>query len=367
MADKEFNLEKYLSDSVDKIIKEILKISLKNLAVSFFMARYALAAKRAGKLRREAVERGEHIPPFLIASITDKCNLYCQGCYARLNYAWGETEKENQLTDREWLDVFEQAENLGVGFILLAGGEPLLRLEVIKSAGKVRNILFPIFTNGTLLNDAYIRIFAKYRNLIPVLSIEGNEEYTDRRRGDGIYENLIAVMAEMHKHKIIYGASVTVTKENLEEITSINFLDKLYSRGCKAVFYVEYVPVSADTKSLEPEDAERAFLQEKLLGLRTDYGDMLFISFPGDEKESGGCLAAGRGFFHINSQGGAEPCPFSPYSDTNIKDMALREAINSPLFRKLRDKEILLDQHTGGCVLFEREETVRTLLNKEDG
>jgi len=93
---------------------------------------------------------------------------------------------------------------------------------------------------------------------------------------------------------------------------------------------------------------------------------MLFISFPGDEKTSGGCLAAGRGFFHINSIGGAEPCPFSPYSDTNLKNTSLREAINSPFFKRLRDNDVLMEEHIGGCILFEKEETVQSFLKDFD-
>lgn len=52
----------------------------------------------------------------------------------------------------------------------------------------------------------------------------------------------------------------------------------------------------------------------------------------GDEKSYGGCVAAGRGFFHINSHGGAEPCLFSPYSDINVRDTSLWEALKSKLF-----------------------------------
>ena len=89
---------------------------------------------------------------------------------------------------------------------------------------------------------------------------------------------------------------------------------------------------------------------------------MVFISFPGDEKSSGGCLAAGRGFFHINSHGGAEPCPFSPYSDVNIRDRSLRDAMNSPLFTALRSGDLLADDHKGGCVLFDKREQVQALL-----
>ena len=89
---------------------------------------------------------------------------------------------------------------------------------------------------------------------------------------------------------------------------------------------------------------------------------MVFISFPGDEKATGGCLAAGRGFFHINSHGGAEPCPFSPYSDINVKNTSLRQALRSPLFTALREQHVLTEEHSGGCVLFEKKDTVEALL-----
>ncbi len=92
---------------------------------------------------------------------------------------------------------------------------------------------------------------------------------------------------------------------------------------------------------------------------------MLFISFPGDEKSSGGCLAAGRGFFHINPQGGAEPCPFSPYSDINVRDTSVREALQSKLFTSLRSSDTLMEEHPGGCVLFERRDQVEDLLDEE--
>ena len=96
--------------------------------------------------------------------------------------------------------------------------------------------------------------------------------------------------------------------------------------------------------------------------LRADYDDMVLLSFPGDELAMGGCMAAGREFFHINSHGGAEPCPFSPYSDVNVKNGSLREAMHSPLFTALRSGDILLDDHEGGCVLYEKRAQVEALL-----
>ena len=98
--------------------------------------------------------------------------------------------------------------------------------------------------------------------------------------------------------------------------------------------------------------------------LRGQYDEAVLLSFPGDELAMGGCMAAGREFFHINSHGGAEPCPFSPYSDVNIKDTSLREAIASPLFRALREQGLLSGEHVGGCVLYEKREQVEALAEK---
>jgi MoaA/NifB/PqqE/SkfB family radical SAM enzyme len=120
--------------------------------------------------------------------------------------------------------------------------------------------------------------------------------------------------------------------------------------------------MTEDTKTMAPGDPEREFLKEALEKLRTGLKDMLFISFPGDEKAYGGCLAAGRGFFHINPQGGAEPCPFSPFSDTNLCNVSMREALQSPLFRKLGEQKLMTREHSGGCVLFEQRDQVQAIL-----
>ncbi|WP_295080971.1 radical SAM protein [Ruminococcus sp.] len=361
---EKFDLQEYLTEGVEGIVSEAIKATFKNPKESAFMLKFAAASRTASKKRRKAEEKGEHIPPFFIASITSKCNLHCAGCYSRCNHATVDSELVKQLTDEEWQAVFNEAEELGISFILLAGGEPMLRRGVIEAAGKKQNILFPIFTNGTYLDEKYLELFDKCRNMIPVMSIEGSRELTDERRGEGIYDRLIANMDEIKKRGLIFGASVTVTTRNYREVTSQAFLDSLAEKGCKVVIFVEYVPVTEESRELAPTDTEREYLQSEIIRLRETRPEMVYISFPGDEKSSGGCVAAGRGFFHINSHGGAEPCPFSPYSDINIKNSSLKEAINSPLFRKLRDEGYLLEDHSGGCVLYEKRELVRQMINE---
>jgi MoaA/NifB/PqqE/SkfB family radical SAM enzyme len=358
-----FNLQEHIAKGVEKMVSGTLKATMKDPRESAFMLKFAAASRKATKIRQKLSEEGEHIPSFLIASITSSCNLHCAGCYSRFNNATVDSKPVRQLSTEEWLKIFREAEELGISFIMLAGGEPMLRWELIEKAGSMPDILFPIFTNGTYLNESYLKLFDKCRNLIPVMSIEGGKENTDARRGAGIYEKLIANMEAFHERNLLFGASVTLTTENIREVTSPEFIGTLADRGCKLVIFVEFVPVTEDARHLAPGDAEREYMNKAMDELRKVYPEMILLAFPGDERADGGCMAAGRGFFHINSHGGAEPCPFSPYSDINVRDTSLREALHSRLFHALCEGDFLDDDHVGGCVLYEKRQQVEAMLN----
>lgn len=359
----EINIQEYLSNGVESILKDAVRATFKNPKESIFLVKFSKYCRKATKIRQKYDEEGHNIPVFLIASITSSCNLHCTGCYSRANESCSDDVVQNQLSGEDWADIFNQAREIGISFIVLAGGEPLLREDVIKKASKFPEILFPIFTNGTIINEDYLDLFDKHRNLVPILSIEGDESVTDSRRGDGVYGQLMNSMDLMRKRNLVFGASLTFTKNNLDSLISDEYIESLHELGCKVVFFIEYVPVDGSTVNLAPGDGEREILLNKIDYLRETYSDMLFLSFPGDEKTSGGCLAAGRGFFHINSHGGAEPCPASPYSDINVKDASLLEVLDSKLFKSLRDGGLLLDDHEGGCVLFEHKDDVERLLD----
>ena len=340
-----FDLQKHIEQGVEKIVSDTIKATLKNPKESAFMVRFAAASRRASKTRMKLEQEGLHVPGFLIASSTSSCNLHCAGCYSRCNNATVDAAPVEQLSRDEWLRVFREAEELGVSFIMLAGGEPMIRRDVIEAAGGMQNIIFPVFTNGTFIDERYFRLLDECRNLVPVLSIEGGREITDARR-----------------EGLIFGASITVTTENVQEVTSEAFVRGLAEQGCKLVIYVEFVPVTEEAAYLAPGEKERAYMAEAVDTLRSKYDDMVLLSFPGDELAMGGCMAAGREFFHINSHGGAEPCPFSPYSDINVKTTSLRDAMNSKLFDALREKHVLEEAHVGGCVLFTQRAQVEQIM-----
>ena len=358
----EFDLEQYLNQSIENLIMSVAKSALKNPKESVFLSKFALASARAKKLRAGMAQQGEHIPAFLIASITSECNLHCVGCYARANHSCEDKKPDVQLGKMDWDRIFNEAAKLGVCFILLAGGEPLMRRDIIEQAAKYSNIIFPVFTNGTMIDVQYLELFDAGRNLVPILSIEGGSQITDTRRGAGVYRTLMDTAENLQQRGVLFGASITVTRQNIQEVTNEAFLTELSQKGFKAAIFVEYVPVDENAGDLTLTETERTYLAEKIDDYRSRCSEMVLISFPGDEGSSGGCLAAGRGFFHINARGGAEPCPFSPYSDTSLREVSLRDALKSPLFLKLKSRDILLRSHEGGCVLHEQEETVKQLL-----
>ena len=88
-------------------------------------------------------------------------------------------------------------------------------------------------------------------------------------------------MDELHRRGLIFGASVTVTTQNIREVSSDAFLKKLSDRGCKAVIFVEYVPVTEESKELAPGSDEREYLRGEIHRLREEHPEMVTISLPG--------------------------------------------------------------------------------------
>lgn len=360
-----FDLITYMNRGVQGIVENALKSTLKSPREAAFLVKYLSASKKAEQRRTKQENLGNHIPPFLIASIASQCNLFCKGCYARANHSCHDDQKDRQLPSLEWDRIFKEADVLGVSFILLAGGEPLMRRDVIQCAADMPNIIFPIFTNGTMIGQEDIELFHHKRNLVPILSLEGSREETDQRRGIGVFDLIEQTMANLKDRDIYFGASITVTTENIHTVLQEDYIRSLSQKGCKIVFFVEYVPVNPETESLAPTQKERDLMEQRLADLRMRSEEMILLSFPGDEKYSGGCLAAGRGFFHINANGGAEPCPFSPFSDINVKGHSLLDVLNSKLFQKLASSEFLSMDHSGGCALFGKEAEVKSLLAED--
>ncbi len=331
----------------------------------------ALAFQRRQALRRAAAERrGETVPAVLIASVTRRCNLDCAGCYSKAIRPEGGPAVASlggtstaplgalrpELSDDRFMELFEEAIELGVGAILVAGGEPLLRRGLLERLSALRGVLVPVFTNGTLLDEEASAMFG--RTLVPVFSIEGDEAFTARRRGAGIHAAALARARAIRDAGGTFGISVTVTSRNVDCVLSKDFLGEVAALGASVLFLVEYVPVAPGTEDLVLDEEQRARLNEIEATEGLPYP---VVRLPGDEEAYGGCLAAGRGFIHIAPEGALEACPFAPFSDSDAGAEGFGRALGSPLMRAIRERHRELTETRGGCALRDKAGWVASL------
>lgn len=349
---------KVLNDSLGIFFKDALRVAVTNPAQAYHFIRTVQWQKKAVRVRADWEKRGIHVPPILIFSITNCCNLHCKGCY---HWALRPSVKE-ELSSEKMRSVIAEAGDLGISFIMIAGGEPLVRPEILDITGDFPEITFLLFTNGLLINEEITERLKKQRNVVPVISLEGYEEETDERRGKGVHERLLGIVEKLKNQGIFWSVSLTITRANFTTVTDEQFIGNLVNKGCKLFFFVEYTPVVENTEEWLLTATQRAELTRLRDVVRSKY-PALFVAIPEDEEEIGGCLSAGKGFVHINAAGDVEPCPFAPYSDVNLTEKSLKEALQSDFLRRIRENHQHLSEVEGGCALWVEREWVRSLLS----
>jgi MoaA/NifB/PqqE/SkfB family radical SAM enzyme len=346
-----------LNRGIRIFFSEFVRVSLARPVQALFYGGTVLhqwsAARRRARLSRE----GLHVPPIAIFSITDRCNLRCKGCYAQAIRREGPEE----LSEGELAGIVAQAEELGVSFFVIAGGEPLTRPVILDIAREHPRIVFLLITNGLLLDEGLIAQLAAQRNTVPVLSLEGAQAQTDERRGSGVHARLEQKMRELKQAGVFFAVSLTVTRANYDVVSDAGFIAGAVAQGCRLFFFMEYTPIREGTEEWVITEAQRGSMRERVAGFRRRF-PAVFVAVPWDEEGTGGCLASGRGFVHISARGDLEPCPFAPYSDTSLKKISLRQGLRSPFLAAMRAGHESFAETEGGCSLWKRRSEVRALL-----
>ena len=272
--------------------------------------------------------------------------------------------EDRELSDEELWRIAAEAKELGVSFFVIAGGEPFLRPVLLDIMKQYQEIIFLVFTNGTLIDEEKVEHFRKQKNVVPMISLEGNQDETDQRRGEGTFDQLQQTMTKMHELGIFFGLSLTLVRNNFSTITADEFIRKCAGFGCKFFLFLEYTPTQEGTENWVLTVEQRSQVRGLLANYRKKYPS-LFIAVPWDEDDVGGCLSAGRGFVHINARGDLEPCPFAPFSDVNVRENSLKDALQSKLCEKIRAIPELSRETGGGCVLWKERELVQSLIENE--
>ena len=346
------------NDYVYRIIEETDKELLTNVLLTF-----AIDAGYIGTstLRENRDKLKCNIPWIILMDPTSACNLKCKGCWA------AEYGHHSNLTLDEMRRIVTEAKALGTHFFMFTGGEPLVRKKDILTVTKENpDCIFLAFTNGTLVDDEFCEELKKSGNFALALSIEGTEETTDFRRGEGVYKKVVDAMALLKKHKCIFGTSICYTSKNYQAVTSDKFYDMEIEAGAKFALYFHYMPIGSDADTsllLTPEQREHVYrtIRKKR---RTRNGKPIFVmDFQNDGEFVGGCIAGGRNYFHINSEGDAEPCVFIHYSDSNIREKSILECLRSPLFKQYYKGQPFNDNMLRPCPMLENPQALRHIID----
>ncbi|NLM46623.1 MAG: radical SAM protein [Firmicutes bacterium] len=311
--------------------------------------------------RKMAEEYGCNIPWAILMDPTSACNLNCTGCWA------AQYGHKNNLSYETLDSICRQGKELGIYFYIFSGGEPLMRKkDLIRLCEAHQDCYFFAFTNGTLVDEEFCQDLLRVANFTLAFSIEGDEAATDMRRGKGTYQKVIAAMDLMRKHKLAFGYSTCYHRYNTESVASDEFVDDMIARGCRFAWNFTYMPVGKDARlDLLVTPEQRAYMYRRIREIR-DTKPIFALDFWNDGEYCGGCIAGGRSYLHINAAGDVEPCAFIHYSNVNIHDVSLLDALRSPLFMSYRRHQPFNENHLRPCPLLDNPEALATMV-KESG
>ncbi len=298
---------------------------------------------------------GVHTPLVLLISPTMRCNLACEGCYAA-GYS-----SAVDMSPELFQSIIDQANEIGIHIFTILGGEPFMRKDLLDVGAANPDSFFQVFTNGTLLRDASIARLAEIGNMAPVLSIEGDREATDDRRGHGVFDQTMETMDRLGKAGVAFGYSATVTRRNFRYLMSPGFFDAMIAKGAVVGWNFLYMPVGRDPDmSLMLAPAERNEFRENVLALRKAK-PLASLDFWGDSVFVGGCIA-GKWYAHVNNEGWLEPCIFAHFATHNLNECTLEEALASDYFREIQRRQPFNHNLLMPCMLIDNPQQAREIV-----
>ena len=326
-----------------------------------FFRNFIVNASLNGSATQEAVAKKENcnVPWAILLDPTSACNLHCTGCWA--------AEYGNKLNlSLETIDsIVCQGKKLGTYMYIYTGGEPLVRKkDLIKICEMHPDCEFLSFTNGTLIDEDFCQEMLRVKNFVPAISLEGFESANDGRRGDGVFQKVSHAMELLKSHKLPFGISACYTSKNYQDLSSEEFFDFMIDSGALFVWFFHYMPVGSDAAlELLPNPKQREEMYHRIRAHRQSKA-IFSMDFQNDAEYVGGCIAGGRRYLHINAKGDVEPCVFIHYSNVNIHNHTLLEALKSPLFQAYHDNQPFNENMLRPCPMLENPQRIKDMVRE---
>lgn len=300
--------------------------------------------------------KGKFFPAFIMLSLTDRCNLSCQGCWV------SQSHPARELGTEQVNNIIKEANANGSFFFGLLGGEPLLYPQLFEIIAAHPDCYFQLFTNGTLLCDEITDKLRKLGNVTPLISIEGLASASDiRRGGDNVFARAVNGIDSCVNNGLFTGVAASICKSNFSDLVNVTFAKMLVSRGVHYLWYYIYRP------SGQNACPELALTEDQILELRRLIVELrgkvplIIVDAYWDADGNALCPGAMGLSIHIGPGGDIEFCPPIQFAVANIGDgNALSEKINKNGFMDAMRR--FAAQTTRGCVLMEYPHELKNFL-----
>lgn len=321
-----------------------------------FCYNFGFKGVRSVQRFKKRLRRGEHFPPFLYISIINSCNLRCQGC-------WVKVDGPQQMIDASTLRrVIADAKSQGNSFFGILGGEPFMHPQLLDILAEHQDCYFQIFTNGQLISDEVARELRRLGNATPLVSIEGTEVVSDRRRGRlNVLSHTMAGLDRCIANRLLVGVATSVCQSNITELVREEWLRALIARGVHYAWYHTYRPVGEQPSpelALTPEQV--LYVRRFVVRMRAKLPIALVDAYWDHDGQALCPMATGISH-HINPWGDIEPCPIIQFATDSIHDgRSVADVMKSSAF--IRDFRETAAAATRGCIVLERPDLVRELV-----
>lgn len=328
-----------------------------------FFKNFIINASLMGSATQDRIsqENNCNVPWAILLDPTSACNLRCTGCWA--------AEYGHKLNlSLETIDsIVKQGKELGTYMYIYTGGEPMVRKkDLIKICEMHPDCEFLAFTNGTLIDEEFCQEMLRVKNFVPAISLEGSEDANDGRRGEGVYKKVMHAMELLKKNKLPFGVSTCYTSANVDTVCSEEYFDHMIECGALFAWFFHYMPVGNGAVSdLLPTPDQRELMYHKIREYRGTKA-IFTMDFQNDAEYVGGCIAGGRRYLHINPNGDIEPCVFIHYSNSNIHENTLMEALKSPIFQAYHDGQPFNDNMLRPCPMLENPTLLRKMVDETE-
>jgi radical SAM protein with 4Fe4S-binding SPASM domain len=156
--------------------------------------------------------------------LTHRCNLRCIHCYLG-PHAGGEAGRGPELTAEQFCNLLDEAAEAGCLYLLISGGEPLLRQDFpqIYSHARQRGMIVTVFTNATLVTAEHLSVFKEFPPHLVEVSLYGatSGTYEAVTGVPGSFARCLDGIHRLNDCGIRIGLKTMVLRTNVDEVPGI--------------------------------------------------------------------------------------------------------------------------------------------------